>query len=144
MRAVNTIKEAVYQQGEIIIAECTKYVETFPVFIFVADTDMVTDGCIALTGTDNSIVLTMHNHNESIEEVEARVGSNHRVVSVTYKHEPNENKSSFQDFLKTHKPPTEIYTCIYCGGNSKVLKCETKQQFLSYGNIKVMNGCEQV
>ncbi len=128
-----------YQEGGITISECTKCGDKFPVFTFVADTDMVTTGCVALTGPSNSIVLTMCGPNESIEAIEARVGSNHKVVRASYEKELTNKVSSFQDFLKTYKPATPIYTCIHCGGNSTVIKHETKEQFLGYGNIMVLN-----
>ena len=130
-----------YQEGEISISECTKCGENFPVFIFVADTDMITTGCVALTGPSNSIVLTMRSPEESIEVIEAKVGSSHKVVRASYEKEPAKKASSFQAFLKTYKPAIPVYTCIHCGGNARLIRRETKSQFLSYGNIKVLNGC---
>lgn len=59
-----------YQEGEISICECTKCGVNFPVFTFVADTDMVTTGCIALPGPHNNIALTMCGLDESIEAIE--------------------------------------------------------------------------
>ena len=130
-----------YQEGEISISECTKCGDEFPVFIFVADTDMVTTGCVALTGPSNSIVLAMCGPEESIEAVETKVGSSHRVVRATYEKQPTNKAGSFQEFLKTYKPATPIYTCIHCGGNATVIRHETKEQFLGYGSIEVLNGC---
>ncbi|UTW45414.1 hypothetical protein KFE80_00315 [bacterium SCSIO 12696] len=141
MSTALAVKEAMYQEGEITISQCAKCGNKFPVFTFVADTDMVTAGCVALTGLSNSIVLTMCEPNEGIEAIEARVGSSHKVVRVTYKNTPTNNVGSFQEFLKNHKPATPIYTCIYCGGNAKAIKHETKEQFLRYGNIEVLNDC---
>jgi hypothetical protein len=128
-----------YQEGEISINECSKCGGQFPVFTFVADTDMVTNGCIALTGQDNSIVLTMGGLNESYDDIEARVASNHKVVKIQFETESSNSNGSFQEFLKTYNPPTPTYTCIYCGGNAKTIKHETKEQFLSYGKIEVVN-----
>ncbi len=58
-----------YQSGEVSISECNSHVvKYFPCllkyFPFVADTDMVTNGCVALTGPDNSIILTMSGANK--------------------------------------------------------------------------------
>ena len=135
------VKETMYQEGEISISECTKCGDNFPVFTFVADTDMVTTGCVALTGPKNSIVLTMFGPDESIEAVEAKVGLSHKVVRASYEEEPTNKAESFQEFLKTYKPAKPIYTCIHCGGNAHVIKQETKELFLGYGNIKVLNDC---
>jgi hypothetical protein len=130
-----------YQSGEVSISECNKCGEVFPVFIFVADTDMVTNGCVALTGPDNSIVLTLIKPDESLTELENHIGLNHKVVHATYVNEPINKKASFQEFRKTYKPAKPIYTCISCGGESTVIKHQTKEQFLSYGKIQVINDC---
>jgi Zn ribbon nucleic-acid-binding protein len=135
------VKEAMYQEGEISISECTKCGDIFPVFTFVADTDMVTNSCVALTGPSNSIVLTMCGSNDSVETIETKVGSGHKVVRASYRKEPTNKADSFQEFIKTYKPATPIYTCIHCGGNAKVIKQETKEQFLGCGNIEVLNDC---
>ncbi|WP_025565855.1 hypothetical protein [Psychromonas sp. SP041] len=130
-----------YQSGEVSISECNECGEVFPIFTFVADTDMVTNGCVALTGADNSIVLTMSRANESISDIENRIGSNHKIVRATYVNEPANNRVSFQEFRKTYKPAKPIYTCISCGGKSTVIKHQTKEQFLTYGKIQVINDC---
>lgn len=73
-----------YQEGEFTIAKCTKCGETFPVFTFVADTDMVTSGCVALTGLGNKVALTEQIANEADSEIEARIGSGYKIVKVRY------------------------------------------------------------
>jgi hypothetical protein len=138
-RALAT-KAVMYQEGEISIAQCSKCQESFPVFTFVADTDMVTSGCVALTGLDKSIALTMQAVNESNEQLEARAGSNYKVILVRYQETPIPKGLSFQEFRKLYKPPTSIYTCIYCGCDSKTINHETKEQFLSHGKIEILHG----
>lgn len=130
-----------YEEGEIQVAKCKKCGESFPVFIFVADTDMVTTGCVSLTGKGNKIVLTMQTASESGQETEVRVGLGYKMVQVRYLDEgPSAKGMSFQEFRKVYKPPTPIYSCISCGSDSEVIKTETKSQFLTYGNIEVVNG----
>ena len=129
-----------YTEGEVVIAKCTKCGETFPNFIFVGDTDMVTHSCIALTGQDKSLILTMWQPNEKRKDVEKRIGSNFKIAKVKYeKKPPLEKGTSFQSFLKTYKPPKATYSCIYCNSDSEVIKTETKEEFLSYGKIEVVN-----
>jgi hypothetical protein len=89
-----------YQEGEISIAQCSKCQESFPVFTFVADTDMITYGCVALTGIDKSIALTMQAANESNEQLESRAGSNYRIIRVKYQetptHQPRNKRTIFK------------------------------------------------
>ena len=129
-----------FQEGEIDIAECRKCKEVFPVFIFTGDTDMITIGCIALTGVNKDIVLTQQKFPENQSEIEGRIGPGYKIVDVRY---VNNSKTkagmSFQAFRKAYKPPTPIYTCIYCGSDSIVKSHESKEQFLKHGEIRVMN-----
>ena len=67
-----------YEEGEITIAECSKCGESFPVFVFVADTDMVTVGCFAFTTVDKAIILAEQLPGESLSDTEARLGPNVR------------------------------------------------------------------
>ncbi|UPR24859.1 hypothetical protein ITG08_13215 [Vibrio cyclitrophicus] len=127
-----------YQEGEISICICSKCHGEFPVYTFVGDTDMVTSGCVALSGENNSIILTMRNSNESVEAIESRVGLNHKIVEVSYKNNNVGKIGTFQEFQKTYKPATQLYKCIKCGNMAKVVKHETKKQFTSYGNIAVV------
>ena len=129
-----------YQEGEIIISKCKKCRESFPVFSFVADTDMVTFGCVALTGKGNKIALTMQGANETDSETETRIGSEYKIVQVRYINEEFSAKGiSFQEFRKVYNPPIPIYSCIYCGADAETIKTETKDQFLAYGKIEVVN-----
>ena len=128
-----------YQEGEVKTTKCTECGESFPVFTFVSDTDMVTFGCVALTGQDKSIILTEHRSHESLKELEARVGLNYKVVNEQYINSPISKGISFQKYLKEYEPNTVIHTCIYCGSNCRVVKQETKEQFLAYGKIEVLN-----
>ncbi|MGL1958648.1 MAG: hypothetical protein OCD00_15180 [Colwellia sp.] len=127
-----------YQEGEISICRCSKCDGEFPVFTFVADTDMVTSGCVALSGKNNSIIITMCNPNESVKAIESRVGLNHKVVEVSYENNNVGKIGTFQEFRKNYKPATPLYRCINCGSIAKVVKHETKKQFTTYGNIAVV------
>lgn len=130
-----------YQKGEVTIAQCKKCKETFPVFTFVADTDMATMGCISLSAKGNKIALTMQQSNETDSNIEARVGSGYKVVRVRYEdNNPSTKGMSFQAFRKVYKPATPIYSCINCCSDSETLKTETKEQFLASGTIEVVNG----
>ncbi len=129
-----------YQEGEITIAECSECKEAFPVFTFVADTDMVTSGCIALTSKDKKIALSMQSNNETQKEIESRVGSTFKIVAVRHESDKSNQGESFQQFLKTYKPAKAIYTCIYCGSSAYGMKTETKEQFLTHGELEVING----
>lgn len=111
-----------YQEGEIAICECERCRETFPVFTFVADTDMVTSGCVALTAAGNRLLLTETLPNESISGVEERVGGGFRLVLVRYVKAPIQAGLSFQEFRLVYKAPDPIYSCIACGGDSTVTK----------------------
>ena len=62
-----------YQSGEISINECSKCREVFPVFILAANTDMVTNEPVALTGPNNSIILTMSKSGESMTAIENNI-----------------------------------------------------------------------
>jgi hypothetical protein len=130
-----------YQEGEVTIAQCQKCKETFPVFTFFADTDMVTIGCTSLTAKGNKIALTMQKPNEANSDIEARIGSGYKVILVRYDDKNLSNiNMSFQTFLQKYKPAKPVYTCINCGSDSEAIKIETKEQFLTYGTIKVVNG----
>lgn len=126
-----------YQEGEIEISKCQRCHEMFPVFTFVADTDMLTAGCVALTALGNRIALTEQRPDETINEIEARVGVGFKSVSVYYIDTPIKPNLSFSEFRKRYKPPMPIYSCIKCGGNSKVVRKETRKEFLGYGTITV-------
>jgi len=128
-----------YQEGEISIVECSKCGESFPDFTFVADSDMLTIDCVALTGKDKSIVLTKRGSDEGCTEIESRIGFDFSIVKVRHVKQPTIGGMSFKKFRKQYKPPQAIYSCIYCGADSFVTKKETKEQFLSHGNIKVLN-----
>ena len=117
MRGVSGHQE-MYQEGIIRTSKCEDCDQEFPVFIFVADTDMVTSGCISLTGLDKSIALTELGPNETEAEAEFRLGENYKGVEVRYDEHPAPKNLSFQEFRKTYNPLTPIYTCIYCGGEA--------------------------
>ena len=83
----------------------------------------------------------MQQPNETVLDIEARVGSGYKVVSVRYNDNiPSAKGMSFQGFRKAYKPPMPIYSCINCGSDSEAIKTETKEQFLTYGTIEVVNG----
>jgi len=129
-----------YQDGDIDITECRKCNESFPVFIFSGDTDMITMGCIALTGLKKDIVLTQQKFSESKSEIESRIGSGYKKVDVRYADNSKAKAGMlFQEFRKADKPLTPIYTCIYCGADSIVKYHESKEQFLVHSEIKVIN-----
>ncbi len=130
-----------YQEGEIKIIKCESCGEVFPDFTFIADTDMTTEGCVSLTGQRNNIVLTEQRGDESIKEIESRIGSNCKVLNVRFIETKTPQGLSFQDFLKDNKPPTAVYSCIKCGSESLVIKQETKEQFLTHGELVVIDGC---
>ena len=138
MRGVSGHQQ-MYQEGKIRISRCAECKEEFPVFIFVADTDMSTSGCIALTGLDKNIALTMYEPNETDADIETRLGNNYKSIEVRYVEHPAPKDLSFQEYQKVYRPPTPIYTCIYCGGDATEVKQETKEQFLSHGNIEVFS-----
>jgi len=106
-----------YQYGKIATCKCIECNAKCPVFIFVADTDMITVGCTSLTGVSNNIILTIAGCNESIQSIERRVGLPLKVVQVNVTQNQYTKTSSFQEFLKSYKPAASTYTCIYCGGN---------------------------
>lgn len=126
-----------YQEGELAISECQRCHETFPVFTFVADTDMATIGCVALTAPGHRVALTEQRSGETIAEVEERVGAGFRSVPVHYIDTSVKAGLSFQEFRKQYTPPVPIYSCIKCGGDSRVIRKESKEEFLGYGTIEV-------
>lgn len=126
-----------HQEGEIEISQCQRCYEMFPVFTFVADTDMVTVGCVALTALGNQIALTEQRPDETIDELEARVGVGFKSVPVYYIDTLITPGLSFSEFRKRYKPPMPIYSCITCGGDSNVVRKESKKEFLCYGTIIV-------
>ena len=128
-----------YEEGEITIAECSECGESFPVFVFVADTDMVTVGCLAFTTVAKSIVLAEQLPGESPSSTAARLGPDVHSVSVRYEGEVAPRGLSFQEFRKVYKPATPIYQCIYCGGDSLGLSKMSKEQFLATGEIRVVS-----
>ncbi len=126
-----------YQEGEIEISQCGNCHATFPVFVFVADTDMVTIDCIALTASENRVLLTEQMPEESVSDVEERVGEGFKVVTVRYIEYPVDPGLSFQEFRKRHKAPEPIYSCPSCGGDSQVIEKKTKEEFVENGTIEV-------
>ncbi|MFG1497326.1 hypothetical protein ABMA57_11890 [Saccharospirillum sp. HFRX-1] len=98
---------------------------------------MVTFGCIALTAPGNRVVLTEQMGDESISEVEERVGGGFKSIPVRYKRHSVNPGLSFQEFRKHYKAPEAIFSCISCGGGSKVVEKKTKEEFLVNGSIEV-------
>ena len=120
------------------IARCGTCGESFPVFTFCADTDMLTVGCIALTAPGHRLALTMQRPNERLGEIEARVGRGYKVVGVRYvDSSPVAHGMSFQEFRKLYHPPEPVYRCISCSSDSSHERVETKEQFLTHGHIEV-------
>ena len=112
-----------YQEGQIAIAKCKKCDEEFPVFTFVADTDMLTLGCVALTGPGNKIVIAKRSADEENSEIEARIGGGYKIVQVRYIDKgPSAKGISFREFRKIYQPPVPIYSCINCGSDSDVIR----------------------
>ncbi len=129
-----------YQEGRVSIVKCKTCMDSFPVFTFVADTDMLTSGCVALSAKGNKIILTMQATNETDSEVENRIGSNYKMVPVRYlDNGPSPVGMSFQEFRKVYRPRKAVYSCLSCGSDSEIVKTETKEQFLTYGKIEVTN-----
>lgn len=122
-----------YEEGEITKAKCTSCGESFPVFTFIADTDMPTIGCLSFTTTSKSIILAQQLPGESLSTIEERIGPNVHHVFVRYKGEVAPCGLSFQEFRKVYKPPTPIYRCIYCGGDALGTHTVSKEQFLACG-----------
>jgi hypothetical protein len=129
-----------YQEGKISIVKCKSCGEEFAAFTFVAVTDMVTSGCVALTGYGFKIALTMQKGNERIEEIESRIGSGYKIVSVKFVKISIPDGLSFQEFSKLDNPYNAIYSCIRCGSDSYVIRTEEKEKFLTYGEIEVVDG----
>lgn len=127
-----------YEGGYISEVKCEDCGRCFPVFTFMADTDMVTHGCVALTGTERQdLVLTTMRPNESIADINQRIGPGYKVVEVEYKQAQNKTTGRFQDFLKAYQFPKAIYKCIYCGGEGIAIKEESKEEFMTHGAIEV-------
>ena len=126
-----------YQEGEISISQCERCHSTFPVFTFVADTDMPTIGCVALTAPGNRLLLTEQLPRETTSEVEARIGNGFRIVPVRFIKPQVCAGISFQEFRKRYRAPEPIYTCISCGGDSKIIEKKAKEEFLKIGSIEV-------
>jgi DNA-directed RNA polymerase subunit M/transcription elongation factor TFIIS len=127
-----------YQEGEIRVCECERCGERFPDFTFVADTDMVTIGCVSLTAPGHRVALTEQRPGESMVEVEERIGAGFRSVPVRFTTSSTSKTSlSFQQLRKQYKPPVPIFSCIKCGGDSHVIRNESKEEFLRYGTIEV-------
>ncbi|WP_346837041.1 hypothetical protein [Microbulbifer sp. SAOS-129_SWC] len=98
---------------------------------------MVTVGCIALTASGNRVLLTEQMPEESVSELEERVGEGFKSVPVRYIEHPVDPGLSFQEFRKLYKAPEPIYSCISCGGDSRVIEKKTKEEFLTDGTIEV-------
>ena len=96
---------------------------------------MPTLGCVALTGLDKNIVLTLQSPQETESEIEDRIGANYKIVKVRYEQGITSRGISFQEFSKVYKPPTPIYTCIYCAGDSYLIRSEQKTEFLGHHKI---------
>jgi hypothetical protein len=128
-----------YEGGYITNVECTDCGESFPVFTFEADNDMVTAGCIALTGIEEKdIVLTTMAADETTEVVKQRIGHGYKVAKIEYQVPRSQPATgSFQDFLKIYKAPVPAYKCIFCGGKTIAGMREEKEEFLKHGTIEV-------
>ena len=127
-----------YEGGYISEVKCENCGESFPVFTFSADTDMVTHGCVALTGAQRKdIVLTMMRPDETSDDINRRVGGGYKVIDIEYDKVTNNATGSFQEFLKTYKPAKAIYKCIYCDGRGSSIKEESKEEFMAHGTIEV-------
>jgi hypothetical protein len=127
-----------YEGGYISEVKCGSCSETFPVFTFSADTDMLTHGCVALTGMQRKdIVLTMMQQGETTENIKLRIGLNYKIVAIRYEQIARETSCSFQDFLKTYRPLKATYSCIYCEGDCVEIFEESKEEFLTRGIIEV-------
>lgn len=128
-----------YEGGDILEVKCEDCGQSFPAFTFTADTDMVTHGCVALTGTQRKdIVLTMMRPGETAEDINRRIGLSYKIVDIEREQARNKATASFQDFLKTYQPAKAIYKCIYCcNGHGMAIKGESKCEFMAHGTIEV-------
>lgn len=130
-----------HDQGDITLVQCIKCRESFPVFVFSGETDMLTSGCAALTGAaEKDIVITYQAASESDVQLEQRIGNGYKVVAVFFEKQNSEatTSGSFQSFLKNYIPPKAVYQCIYCGSNTEIIGQESKEEFLLHGKLRAL------
>ena len=139
-QALGAIK--MFSDGQVNHVQCEECGESFPVYIFVADTDMPILGWVALTGTtDKDIVLAQLSSTESEAALAKLIGPNYKHVKVSFQEQAaGPTIGNFQDFLKTYKPAKATYGCIYCGGHAFETRTESQQDFMVHGKIGVRSG----
>lgn len=125
--------------GYITKVRCRTCGEGFPVFTFSADTDMVTNGLVSLTRTDNkNIGIALALQGESWRLVQARVGAPYRVSQAAFTHQNGKPGVSFQEFRKSYQLPVASYTCIFCAGVAEAVGTESVAEFESHSKIEVL------
>jgi hypothetical protein len=131
-----------FSDGQIKHVQCKGCGESFPVYVFVADTDMVTNGWVSFTGTEGKdIVLAELSAAEARTDLSGVMGPGYKHVKITFQEQTfTPDSERFQDFLKVYKPPIATYECIYCGGSASETCSESQQDFMAHGKISTRNG----
>ena len=131
-----------FSDGQINHVQCEGCGQSFPVYVFVADTDMPILGWAAFTGTeDKDIVLAQLSAAELGTDLAGLIGPDYKHVKVSFQEQtPAPATSNFQDFLRTYKPLRATYECIYCGGRAFETHTESQQNFMGHGKIGIRSG----
>lgn len=119
----------------------------FPTFVFSGDTDMATDGLVAVTAVDTgALVLGAATDEEyragylvSRRLLAERVSRelDHFMVAVDVaRYEPHASQAgskNFQQFRESYSPPEVIYACPVCGGDARVEEQLSPENFRKAG-----------
>jgi hypothetical protein len=122
------------RDGLVEHVQCHDCGQTFPAYLFVADTDMATSGWVAFTGTrDKDIVLARCSPDCPWDGV---AGPDYKRVKVAFDaHAVAGERAGFQHFLADYTPPKATYECIYCGGRAFGTRTESRRDFMVHGTL---------
>ncbi len=126
--------------GYVTRVRCRQCGEDFPVFSLSADTDMVIQGLVSLTRTDNrNIAIAMAGPGESLEDVQNRMSPPYRASRLSFSKHPLESGVPFQEFRKHYRPPNVSYSCIFCDGEADPFATESVSEFELHSRIEMLS-----
>jgi hypothetical protein len=142
--------------GTVKLLRCDKCGASFPTFVFVGEDDSDTAGlCTASVCGRQEVVLAEaepsewndfdKNGSASIEHrLRTQIGEDRlkiiRLLRVEKAASVSAQGMSFQDFKKAYKPPTLIYSCACCDGESRVVSEMSIEEFERTGGRLVPIG----
>lgn len=121
-------------EGMVQRVRCNTCAAGFPTFVFSGDTDMATDGLVAVTAIDTGTLAIGAATDEEYRAgypalrllLAERVSRelDHRMVAIDVaRYEPGLSRTAgkpFQQFRESYRPPEAIYACPVCGGEARV------------------------